>query len=73
MCGGLLVENGQRLNASDKFVNQQWIWFNIAAVVTSLAGGALIEILLSLTALHVAAWTRGRGASRGHRVVAPRA
>ncbi len=42
VCGGLLVENGQRLNASDAFVNQQWLWFNIATVV-DLASGRLAD------------------------------
>ena len=56
VCGGLLVENGQRLNASDAFVNQQWLWFNIATVVTSLLGGWLIEVLSAQNALRAAAW-----------------
>ena len=56
VCGGLLVENGQRLNASDAFVNQQWLWFNIATVATSLLGGWLIEVLSSQNALRAAAW-----------------
>jgi predicted MFS family arabinose efflux permease len=56
VCGGLLVENGQRLNASDAFVNQQWLWFNIATVVTSLLGGLLIEELSGHNALRAAAW-----------------
>lgn len=56
VCGGLLVENGQRLDASDAFVNQQWLSFNAAAVVASLLGGWLIEILPSHGALRAAAW-----------------
>jgi BT1 family len=56
VCGGLLVENGQRLNASDAFVNQQWLWFNVATVITSLVGGWLIEVLSSVNALRAAAW-----------------
>jgi hypothetical protein len=56
VCGGLLVENGQRLNASDAFVNQQWLWFNVALVVTSLAGGVLIEVLPARNALRAASW-----------------
>ena len=31
LCGAVLVENGQRLHESGTFVNQQWLWFNIAA------------------------------------------
>ncbi len=56
VCGGLLVENGQRLNSSDAFVNQQWLWFNVATVVTSVLGGWLIEVLSSQNALRTAAW-----------------
>ena len=56
VCGGLLVENGQRLNASDAFVNQQWLWFNVAVVITSLLGGLLIEVLSAQYALRAAAW-----------------
>ncbi|MGD0432881.1 MAG: MFS transporter [Acetobacteraceae bacterium] len=56
VCGGLLVENGQRLNASDKFVNQQWLWFNVAAVMAALLGGWLIEVLSAQNALRAAAW-----------------
>jgi predicted MFS family arabinose efflux permease len=56
VCGGLLVENGQRLSASDAFVNQQWLWFNIATVITSLLGGLLIEEFSSQNALRAAAW-----------------
>ncbi len=56
VCGGLLVENGQRLHATDAFVNQQWLWFNVAAVVASLAGGLLIEVLSAQSALRAAAW-----------------
>jgi len=52
----LLVENGQRLNASDKFVNQQWLWFNVAAVMAALLGGWLIEVLSAQNALRAAAW-----------------
>jgi MFS family permease len=56
VCGALLVENGQRLNASDAFVNQQWLWYNVAIVVTSLLGGLLIELLSAQNALRAAAW-----------------
>ena len=33
VCGALLVENGQRLSASAAFINQQWLWFNVAVMV----------------------------------------
>lgn len=55
LCGALLVENGQRHNASSAFVNQQWLWFNGAVAATSLAGGGLIEFFSPVGALHVAA------------------
>ena len=57
LCGALLVENGQRYEASAAFVNQQWLWFNGAVAATSLLGGELIEWFSASSALHVAAWT----------------
>jgi predicted MFS family arabinose efflux permease len=55
ICGALLVENGQRYGASGQFVNQQWLWFNIAAMAAALVGGQLIEHLTPAAALHGAA------------------
>ncbi|MBV9863283.1 MAG: MFS transporter, partial [Alphaproteobacteria bacterium] len=55
ICGAILVENGQRFGASDAFVNQQWLWFNIAAMASSLLGGLLVERLAPEAALHMAA------------------
>jgi predicted MFS family arabinose efflux permease len=55
VCGALLVENGQKHQASATFINQQWLWFNIAVMVGSLAGGGLIEVLSAPGALHAAA------------------
>ena len=55
LCGALLVENGQRYNASSAFVNQQWLWFNAATAVAALLGGELIELFSPAGALHVAA------------------
>jgi MFS family permease len=55
LCGAILVENGQRLGASDAFVNQQWLWFNIAALASGFIGGQLVERLPPATALHAAA------------------
>src|SRR5215472_9097595 len=52
VCGALLVENGQRHNASAAFINQQWLWFNIAVMAASLLGGQLIEFLSPAGALH---------------------
>ena len=59
LCGAVLVENGQRLHASSVFVNQQWLWFNIAAIATSIIGGALVQWLTPLDALHAAAVIAG--------------
>jgi hypothetical protein len=55
LCGAILVENGQRLGASDAFVNQQWLWFNIAALASGFIGGQLVERLSPVAALHGAA------------------
>jgi predicted MFS family arabinose efflux permease len=55
VCGALLVENGQKHQASAAFINQQWLWFNIAVMVASLVGGELIEVLSAAGALHAAA------------------
>jgi predicted MFS family arabinose efflux permease len=57
VCGALLVENGQRHGVSAAFINQQWLWFNVAVMVASIGGGWLIELLPSAGALHVAAAT----------------
>ena len=56
LCGALLVETGQRNNASGSFVNQQWLWYNIAQMISVLIAGYLIEILPPIGALHAAAW-----------------
>ena len=55
LCGALLVENGQRFGTSGAFVNQQWLWFNIAAMSASVIGGALVQYLSPASALHGAA------------------
>jgi len=55
VCGALLVENGQKHNASAAFINQQWLWFNVAMMIGSLLGGGVIEILPAAGALHAAA------------------
>ena len=54
VCGALLVENGQRHSASAAFINQQWLWFNVAVMVASLLGGELIEYSSPAGALHAA-------------------
>jgi MFS family permease len=55
VCGALLVENGQKHRASAAFINQQWLWFNVAVMVASVVGGELIEYLSPGGALHAAA------------------
>jgi predicted MFS family arabinose efflux permease len=55
LCGAVLVENGQRLHESGAFVNQQWLWFNIASMAAAVGGGQLVEHLAPASALHVAA------------------
>ena len=55
LCGALLVETGQKNNTTASFVNQQWLWFNIAQMITVLLAGYLIEILSPIGALHTAA------------------
>lgn len=55
LCGALLAENGQAFRLSSTFVSQQWLWFYIAIMASSFAGGALVESLPALFALQVAA------------------
>jgi MFS family permease len=55
ICGAVLVENGQRLGESGRFVNQQWLWFNVAAMLAAIIGGALAQFLSPASALHAAA------------------
>ena len=59
LAGAVLVENGQRLGVSDTFVNQEWLWFNVAAVASALLGGVLVEHLSPAGALHTAAMIVG--------------
>jgi len=59
LSGAVLVENGQRLAASDTFVNQEWLWFNIAAVASALLGGVLVQHLSPEGALRSAALVVG--------------
>ncbi|MBO0709650.1 MAG: MFS transporter [Acetobacteraceae bacterium] len=55
VCGALLVENGQRHEASGAFVTQQWLWFNVATMATAFLGGSLIGWFTPIGALRVAA------------------
>jgi MFS family permease len=54
LCGALLVETGQKNNTTGAFVNQQWLWYNIAQMLAVLLAGYLIDILSPLGALHAA-------------------
>jgi MFS family permease len=56
LCGALLVETGQKHDASPDLVNQQWLWYNIAQMAAVLLAGYLIEVLPPAGALHAAAW-----------------
>src|SRR5580693_8600237 len=55
LCGGILVENGQKHEKCGKFVNQQWLWYNIAAMTAAVLGGVLVQYLDPTSALHTAA------------------
>lgn len=55
LAGAVLVENGQRLQVSDGFVNQQWLWYNIAQMGVGFLGGELVQHLTPAGALHGAA------------------
>jgi len=55
LCGALLVETGQKNKTTASFVNQQWLWYNIAQMAAVLVAGYLIEMLSPLGALHAAA------------------
>jgi MFS family permease len=55
LCGALLVETGQKTNATASFVNQQWLWYNIAQMIMVVLAGYLIEILSPIGALHASA------------------
>lgn len=54
VCGALLVEHGQRHHSNAAFINQQWLWFNVAVMVASILGGELIELFSASGALHAA-------------------
>ena len=59
ICGALLVQNGQKFDCCGAFVNQQWLWFNVATIFAALLGGLLIEWLTPLSAVHAAAAIAG--------------
>jgi predicted MFS family arabinose efflux permease len=55
LCGALLAENGRTFRQSSLFVGQQWLWFYIAIMASSLAGGILVQNLSPVVALQAAA------------------
>jgi len=55
LCGGVLVESGQKHQKCGKFVNQQWLWYNVAAMSAAILGGLLVQYLAPASALHTAA------------------
>jgi len=55
LCGALLAENGRSFRQSGLFVGQQWLWFNIAIMVSAFVGGELVERLSPAAAVQAAA------------------
>jgi predicted MFS family arabinose efflux permease len=55
LCGAVLVQNGQKLQQSGRFVNQQWLWSNVAAMAAAIIGGQLVQHLPPSSALHAGA------------------
>lgn len=52
----VLVENGNSLGMSGKFLNAQWLWASIASCIAALGGGWLAGHLGPQSAFHTAAW-----------------
>lgn len=55
LCGALLAENAQSFNRASLFVGQQWLWFNVAILLSALLGGLLVEFLTPSGALKASA------------------
>ncbi len=53
---GLMVELGKKTGMTARFQSQQWLWFNVAAVLTALGGGYLSEWFEPAHALSIAAY-----------------
>ena len=51
----LMVENGQETGQTKQFQATQWMWINVAAILTAWFGGYLSQTLPPTSALHVAA------------------
>ncbi|MGH9550645.1 MAG: MFS transporter, partial [Terriglobales bacterium] len=53
--GAVMVENGKRYGLSGTLINQQWLWFNVAALFISYGAGWLSQRYGANSAYHVAA------------------
>lgn len=42
---GLMVELGNKTGQTQHFQSQQWLWFNVATVITSLGGGYISDLM----------------------------
>ena len=42
---GLMVELGNKTGQTQQFQSQQWLWFNVATVITSIGGGYISDLL----------------------------
>lgn len=51
----VLVENGTRWAMTGRFLNQQWLWINLASIVAALLGGWLAQSFSPTHAFHTAA------------------
>ena len=51
----IMVENGKRTGLTARFQSVQWLWMSIGAIISSLLGGYLTEVLEPGSALHTAA------------------
>ncbi|MBY0548500.1 MAG: MFS transporter [Candidatus Obscuribacterales bacterium] len=52
---GLMVELGKSTGRTAQFQSMQWLWFNVAMVISSLAGGLFTQYLPVASAYRVAA------------------
>ena len=43
IAGAIMVEHGKRSGLSGTLINQQWLWFNVAAVFVSAGGGFIAQ------------------------------
>lgn len=51
---GLMVELGKKTGQTANFQSMQWVWFNVAAIMSSLLGGYLINWFGATGAFHTA-------------------